>query len=804
MSTATPQRPLGTADSSTLLAGLIREAETVAREHHGEPVETTDRVWRETPVPFVEFVTSPEHLNLPPLFPRQEAAVSALLGNDPTRIFDEPSPPTTVPLEWTTCPRSSNVKAWAYDRDQRLLYVQFRSGRERGSTYRYDQVPAVEVDGLAHADSPGKWLAGHIKPRFRAAKVKGDPADLVAHVRQAAAREHQIAVLLWGKGSGKDYISSIVVCYLIYVLLCLQDPQGHFDLAPGEPIDILNVAYNADQAKRVFFEKLKQRFFRWRWLRENFDLIEAGRRKYPDAAGRPKVELNDGEVLFPRQIRCFSKHSENESYEGLNVIAWVMDEASAFLSKLKKENAGRIYQTLRTSAASRFQRRWIGFIISYPRHGDDFTMQKVAEARANPGAGLYADGPASTWEVNRNLGRGEFVEVRPGHHVPVELANDYLLDFEEALAKYECSPPAAKDALIKQPERLWQAVQRGRQPLIEWEPVTITRSVVDGDGQDTDRRFAAIKLTRLGKLPKGAKLFLHGDPARTSDAFAIGIGHGVPATVIAHVPAIEVLTQAQIDQANAAEQARAKREKRDARLLDADTLVPWERDVVRTVIDALLVWRPDPRNDVQVDLLNVREVLLQLVGHYGRGAFGAVTFDQYDSAETVQLLATKKLPVDNEQWSNPFQHRIYRGFRSALYNDLVTFPDHPTITSEDPLAPGAIYELTRVEEVEGHKIDHPEGGSKDLADAIVRVVEHVTGQVRNAFSFGQVKPTTQHTPPLEGGSPKVDPKRTPSPATQAMRDADRARRERRPEGELEPATGTVRTAGRLSFGKAGG
>jgi hypothetical protein len=597
-----------------------------------------------------------------------------------------------------------------------------------------------------------------------------------------AARQYQLAVLLWGKGSGKDYLCSIIVAYLVYVLLCLRDPAKYFELAPGEYLDIVNVAYNADQAKKVFFAKFKERLYRWRWLKQNFDVHEAGRRKWSANKGLPVVEINDLEVIFPRGIRCFSRHSQNESYEGLNVLVWLMDEASAFLSAAKKENAGAIYQTLRTSAGSRFGMRWIGFIISYPRHADDFTMTKVAEAKANPEAGILGHGPHMTWEVNELRGRQGLVEIR-GVKVPVELANDFTLDFEEALAKYCCQPPLAKDALIKDGDRVRAAVQTGRRPLIEWEPVVTRRSGVDKDQNDVARQFSAVKLTRLGKPAKGTKLFMHGDPARTTDAFALGIGHGVPATIVVYVPAGEVLTAEQLAEHD----------------LDPAEFVPWERDVTRTVIDALIVWRPDPTRNQHVDLLNVKDVLQQLVEHYGRGAFGGVTFDQYDSAETVQWLEAKRVPTENEQWSNPFQHRIYRGARGAFYNDLVTLPDHPTITSEDPRAPGAIYELLRVEEIEGHKIDHPEGGSKDLADVVVRIIEHVTGQAKKGFSFSSLRSGTQDQ--LAGASKKVNPKRPPSPVTQQLQEAERERAETRPQGELEPATGTVRRS-KLSYGSA--
>ena len=156
-------------------------------------------------------------------------------------------------------------------------------------------------------------------------------------------RAYQMATLLWGKGSGKDYLCSILVCYLVHILLCLRDPQAYFEFGPGEPIDVINVAYNADQARRVFFEKLRQRILGWRWLQANYNTFEAGRRRGEHIPGRPTVQINDGEVLFPRSIRCFSRHSENESYEGYNIVAWIMDEASAFLSKLKRENAELIY-----------------------------------------------------------------------------------------------------------------------------------------------------------------------------------------------------------------------------------------------------------------------------------------------------------------------------------------------------------------------------------------------------------------------------------------------------------------------------
>jgi hypothetical protein len=165
------------------------------------------------------------------------------------------------------------------------------------------------------------------------------------------------------------------------------------------------------------------------------------------------------------------------------------------------------------------------------------------------------------------------------------------------------------------------------------------------------------------------------------------------------------------------------------------------------------------------------------------------------------MLQAKKLPVENEQWSNPFQHRIYRGARSAFYNDLVTLPDTPSITSDDQLAPGAIYEIVRVEEIEGHKIDHPEDGSKDLADALVRVIEHVTGEGKGGLSFGVAGTQTSHSGYQRPPGRASDPARTPSPVSEGMREADTKRAVERPAGEV--VEGLPVAPRRMGFGNAG-
>jgi HNH endonuclease len=532
----------------------------------------------------------------------------------------------------------------------------------------------------------------------------GDPRMVFRDPFEAgdrARRAYQLAVALYGKGAGKDYMCSIIVCYCVHVLLCLRDPQAYLELAPGEAIDIVNVAYNAEQAKRVFFAKLVARVEAWPWLTEHFNISRGGKRINGYRPQLAEVQINEGFIEFPNKIRAWSRHAQNESYEGLNILVWLMDEASAFLSKLKRENATAIYQTLKSSASSRFGRRWVGMVISYPRHADDFTMQLLALAQARPELGIHGDGPATTWDINERTRNEPRVVVRD-REVPASLAQDFQEDFEEALGRYCCEPPMAREAFFRYPQHLWDAVVKDAKPAIEWEPTVIPRELGDG----TTKLLRGVNITGIRELPEGTKLYGHGDPGLTSDSFALALGYAVPATIMVTVPAGEVLDAGGML----------------LRKLAPEDPIDWERDVVRTVIVALIVWRPDPRRGIQVDLQNVQDTIMELrkafpsIGHWPSKRRGdtarrpTVTFDHWNSAETIQRLQAKRVNVKDEMWSRDFQVDIYRNGRTCFYNGLVDLPDTPSITSKDPQSPGALYELERVEFIDAVKIDHPERG----------------------------------------------------------------------------------------------
>jgi KTSC domain len=71
------------------------------------------------------------------------------------------NPVESVFGNWTSVD-SSNVSAFRYDAEQRLLQIKFHSGR----IYGYKDVPENVVEEFASADSKGKFIHHNIKNNY--------------------------------------------------------------------------------------------------------------------------------------------------------------------------------------------------------------------------------------------------------------------------------------------------------------------------------------------------------------------------------------------------------------------------------------------------------------------------------------------------------------------------------------------------------------------------------------------------------------------------------------------------------------
>ena len=265
-------------------------------------------------------------------------------------------------------------------------------------------------------------------------------------------------VLLVGKGGGKGVITAFIFCYIFYVLSHLKNPQLYlFGInLPGEPIDMLNVASSADQAANIFFEKFRQRLMHWKWLRRNFRVRKSSRdldfKNRDNYAIDNVVIIHPREVLFPHNIRSFSRHSQVNTTEGLNIIISTIDESSGFPVTSKKDAAEDIHDMLKTSSQSRFPGKSMLISQSFPRYEDDFTVRKYKESLVS-GSRVFGI-KATTWDMKPIAFGKERFDFQ-GFQVPLELWDDFDKRPIKSKTKYLCEPPTERaTSFVEYPERI--------------------------------------------------------------------------------------------------------------------------------------------------------------------------------------------------------------------------------------------------------------------------------------------------------------------------------------------------------------
>jgi len=314
-----------------------------------------------------------------------------------------------------------------------------------------------------------------------------------------------------GKGSGKDYTSTVAAAYITYLLLCLKDPAVYYGKPPGDAIDILNIAINAQQANNVFFKGFKQRIEKSPWFVGKYN---------------PKA----GSIEFDKSITVHSGHSEREAWEGYNVIVVVLDEISGFALESttghdQAKTAQSIYDMYRASLTSRFPDFGKLILLSFPRFKNDFIQQKYEESIAtketvikthefvlNPD--LPEDDPGNKfsiqWEEDHIVAYKVpkvFALKRPTWEInPTRVIEDFKIDFyknpEDSLSRYACMPPDAVDAFFKSREKIETAFNN-------------PNLAVDSSG-----RFA-----EWFKPLENTEYFIHVDLAQKHDHCAVSLAH---------------------------------------------------------------------------------------------------------------------------------------------------------------------------------------------------------------------------------------------------------------------------------------
>jgi hypothetical protein len=342
---------------------------------------------------------------------------------------------------------------------------------------------------------------------------KEDLENLMGHEEGARYYEKYTKneiILQLGKGSGKDFTSTVACAYIVYKLLCLKDPARYFGKPTGDAIDLINVAINAQQAKNVFFKGFKTKIEKSPWFAGKYN---------------PKADS----IEFDKSITVYSGHSERESHEGLNLLLAVLDEISGFASEVGTGNeqgktAENIYKAFRGSVDSRFPDLGKVVLLSFPRYPGDFiseryesviadkeVIEKKHEFIINPL--LPEDDKDNRFEISWDEDQilsykypGVFALKRPTWEVnPTRKIDDFkiafMTDLGDAMMRFACVPTFASDAFFKQAEKLRSCMT--------------TRNPID-DFKRFDESF---------KPDPNKKYYVHADLAQKHDKCAVAIAH---------------------------------------------------------------------------------------------------------------------------------------------------------------------------------------------------------------------------------------------------------------------------------------
>ncbi len=217
--------------------------------------------------------------------------------------------------------------------------------------------------------------------------------------------------------------------------------------------------------------------------------------------------------------------------------------------------------------------------------------------------------------------------------VPAPFVAEFIKDPTDCRTKYLCEPPPQENGFFEIPKKLDESVDRSLHLPSVTQQVVI-RSLQRDGFEDVDQHYVQLLVDDLPPPNKDYPYFIHGDPALYSDHFTVALAHRLPET-----KAIQ----------NA----------------DGTSHV-----INRVVIDFILAWVP--RSGIPVDLLDIEDKLLQLARMYN---VDTVTFDRWNSANSIQRLFAEGILAYDYSFSASQQLEIYRNLKTLVHNDMISLPD---------------------------------------------------------------------------------------------------------------------------------
>lgn len=513
----------------------------------------------------------------------------------------------------------------------------------------------------------------NIEGKVRAA-IKRELAFIMGRkVNGQRLAEVSLAIITGGIGIGKTTIASIVLPYLSHWVLCLKDPQDYFGLLPGSRIAFMQMSTSEDQAKEVIFGDIKARIQYSPWFQN----------KYPYD---PNYK---NQIRFPKDIWILPGDSQETTFEGYNILGGILDEADSHKVTKNKDYAEDGFNTIHARATSRFQDRGFVLIIGQMKQANGFAARKYAEFRQRDDAHAVrmtiwdSMGPdAYEKDANGNV-KSFWYDTHRKMIVPSQIASTLR---SENLIEI---PLVYKKDFENKPEKALKDLA-GIPPIVGSPFISLAHKVHDARDRWMDRYGGlGSPITPEGTIEpwfralESIKRVGHIDLAYAENGDALGFALG-------HV--------------------------REVVEIDGERK-PY------IVFDLLLRMIAPPGGEIF--LSEIRHFIYNLRSDLNF-KINKVTLDGFESTDTIQQLQRRR--IEAERVSVDKQVLPYHDLREAIYEERLEFPPYMVKLrhGDTELVEIAVKELTELID-QGTKIDHPENGSKDVADAMAGVTYTLMG-----------------------------------------------------------------------------
>jgi hypothetical protein len=483
-------------------------------------------------------------------------------------------------------------------------------------------------------------------------------------------------VFTGGIGSGKTTGALYTTCYQLYLLSCMRAPHARFGLDPASEILMIFQNKTAELAKTVSYARFKSMIDTSPYFQARF----------------PYDQKVKSKLVFPGRIEVVPVSGQESAAIGQNVMGGVIDELNYMqvVEQSKKsvdaglfDQATAIYNSIARRRKSRFMQQGqlpgILCLVSSRRYPGQFTDKKEEEAKTDPTIYVY---DKCTWDIRPDAYSGTKFKVfigdlsrrprilNPGEENDADMRPEYVRDIpEEHRTEFE------NDIINALREVAGVSTLATFPFFVNQERVSScfgkADSVLNSVEVDFQNRHLKILPTRFRNLSQPR--WAHIDLGLTGDSAGVACGYVSHFTKVVRDSTVETLPHIHID----------------------------------------FTLRVNPPRNDEINFEKIRMLLYKL-REQGMD-IRWVSFDSFQSRDSLQILRQKGfftglLSMDKDTAQ-------YDLLKTAMYDGRVSLPPHDWLLRE-------LLSLERVP-LKG-KVDHPEHGSKDVADALAGVVYGLT------------------------------------------------------------------------------